>query len=68
MNAAQLIPAMLQQFKNEIKPFKGAADTPENRDAAAQIIAHHAARLQLADLEMSNDQARATLANAYRQL
>jgi hypothetical protein len=66
MNAAALKPQCLDSFKQEIKPLKGAPDTPDNRRTAAQTIQHYAARLQMLDLNLSEGQAREILATVYR--
>jgi hypothetical protein len=66
--AADFIPAQLDAFREQIKPYKGTQDTPEARESAANIISNHAGMLQLLDLSLSNQQARAMLAQVYRQL
>lgn len=64
----ELIPAQLEAFKAQIKHLKGAAATPENKAAGREIIEHHAARLQLLDLSLSQQAARDILATAYRSI
>lgn len=66
--AAALIPAQLDAFRDDIRPYKGRPDTPENREAARSIISSHASMLQLLDLTLDQQQARAMLAQAYRQM
>lgn len=68
MNAAILKPQCLDAFKQEIKPLKGAPDTPDNRSTAAKTIQHFAARLQMLDLNLSEQQARQILATVYRTI
>ena len=65
---AQLIPKQLEAFKLEIQHLKGAPATDDNRREGKQIIYHHMSRLQLLDLNLNQEQARAILANAYRQI
>jgi len=66
--ATDFIPAQLDSFREQIKPYKGTQDTPQNRERAASVISWHASMLQMLDLSLSNQQARAMLAQVYRQL
>jgi hypothetical protein len=68
MNAAALKPQCLDSFRQEIKPLKGAPDTPDNRSTAARVIQHYAARLQMLDLNLSEGQARQILAIIYKTI
>lgn len=68
MHAETLKPQCLDAFRQEIKPLKGAPDTPDNRSAAAKTIQHFAARLQMLDLNLSEGQARQILATIYRTI
>lgn len=68
MNAAILKPQCIEAFRQEIKPLKGAPDTPDNRSTAAKTIQHFAARLQMLDLNLSEGQARQILATIYRTI
>lgn len=66
--ATDLIPAQLDAFREAIKPYKGQPDTPDNRETARSIITWHASMLQMLDLTLDQQQARAMLAQVYRQL
>jgi len=66
--AAELIPAQLEAFKAQIKHLKGAAATAENKAEGRGIIEHHASRLQLLDLSLSQQAARDILTTAYRSI
>jgi hypothetical protein len=68
MHAAALKPQCIEAFKQQIKPLKGAPDTPDNRTSAARVIQHHAARLQMLDLNMTEGQARQILAIIYKTI
>jgi hypothetical protein len=68
MQTTELIPAQLEAFKTEIKYLKGTPATDENRRAGKDIIYHHMSRLQMLDLSLSQDEARAILANAYKSI
>ena len=63
--ATNLIPAQLEAFKTEIKHLKGKPATDENKAAGVDIIKHHTSRLQLLDLNLSQQDARNILATAY---
>ena len=65
---ADLIPSQLEAFKTEIKYLKGTPATDENRRAGLTIIHHHASRLQLLDLNLSQQDARDILATAYQSI
>ena len=68
MHAETLKPQCLAAFKSEIQPLKGAPDTPDNRSTAARTIQHFAARLQMLDLNLSEQQARQILATIYKTI
>jgi hypothetical protein len=68
MKTTELIPAQLEAFKTEIKYLKGTAATDENKAAGLDIINHHASRLQLLDLSLSQQDARAILSTAYQSI
>lgn len=68
MRADQLIPAMLESFKRDIKPLKGQAMTPALKASALELIQHYAGRLQLLDLSLSEGEARQVLATAYKSI
>jgi hypothetical protein len=68
MKTIDLIPAQLEAFKTEIKHLKGAPATDENRRAGKDIIYHHMSRLQMLDLSLSQEDARAILATAYQSI
>jgi len=68
MKTTDLIPAQLEAFKTEIKHLKGTPATDENRRAGKDIIYHHMSRLQMLDLTLSQDDARAILAAAYKSI
>jgi|688.fasta_scaffold1740605_2 hypothetical protein len=68
MKTTELIPAQLEAFKTEIKYLKGTPATDENRRAGKDIIYHHMSRLQMLDLTLSQDDARAILATAYKSI
>jgi hypothetical protein len=68
MKTIDLIPAQLEAFKAEIKYLKGTAATDENKAAGLNIINHHASRLQLLDLNLSQQDARAILSTAYQSI
>jgi hypothetical protein len=68
MTTAQLIPALLDAFRADLKPYKGSDATPEGITYCSERIAHYASRLQMLDLTLSQQQARAMLAQVYRQL
>lgn len=65
---AALIPKQLEAFKIEISHLKGAPATDDNRREGQQIIYHHATRLQMLDLSLDLQGARALLATAYKQI
>jgi len=65
---ADLIPSQLEAFKAEIKHLKGTAATDENKAEGLSIINHHASRLQLLDLNLSQQDARNILATAYQSI
>ena len=66
--AITLTPACLDEFKAEIKPLKGTPLTPENKAKGQAIVAHYAGRLQVLDLTLSQADALALLAAAYKSL
>jgi hypothetical protein len=66
--AVTLTPACLDEFKAAIKPLKGAPETPESKAKGQAIVAHYAGRLQMADLNLSQADALALLAAAYKSL
>jgi hypothetical protein len=66
--AAQLIPALFDAFRDDLRPYKGTDATPEGLTYCRERIAHYASRLQTLDLSLSQQQARAMLAQVYRQL
>ena len=68
MKTTELIPAQLEAFKTEIKYLKGSTASDENRRAGKAIIYHHMNRLQMLDLSLSQDEARAILAAAYKSI
>lgn len=68
MQTTELIPAQLEAFKTEIKYLKGTPATDENRRAGKAIIYHHMNRLQMLDLSLSQEDARAILATAYKSI
>ena len=65
---ADLLPSQLEAFKTEIKYLKGTPASDENRRAGKAIIYHHMSRLQMLDLSLSQDEARAILATAYQSI
>lgn len=64
--AKEISPAVIDAFIRTIKHLKGAPATPDNKAEGRAIIDHYASRLQLLDLELSQQDARDILANAYR--
>jgi hypothetical protein len=66
MKLKDLTPVMLTAFTDEIKHLKGSPATPDNKAEGRAIIDHYAGRLQLLDLELSQQDARDILATAYR--
>jgi hypothetical protein len=66
--AKELSPEIIDAFLTNIKPLKGAPQTPENVSAGLFIINHYAGQLQLADLELSNSEAKNILRRAYMSL
>jgi hypothetical protein len=68
MKTTELIPAQLEAFKTEIKYLKGTTASDENRRAGKAIIYHHMGRLQMLDLSLSQEDARAILATAYQSI
>ena len=68
MPTTAMIPALLAEFRDNIRIFKGMPKTDQNRAAAAALIDQYAGRLQLLDLTMSQGDARATLRCVYLTL
>jgi len=68
MKTTDFIPAQLEAFKTEIKHLKGTPATAENKAAGLTIINHHTSRLQLLDLNLSQQDARDILATAYQSI
>jgi hypothetical protein len=68
MTTTELSPAILDAFKRTIKHLKGAPATPENKAEGRAIILHFAGRLQLSNLELSQQDAFNILADAYRNI
>ena len=68
METTELIPALLAEFRDNIRIFKALPPTDQNRAAAAALIDQYSGRLQLLDLTMSQGDARATLRAAYLTL
>jgi hypothetical protein len=68
MKTTDLIPAQLEAFKAEIKHLKGTPATAENKAEGLTIIHHHTNRLQLLDLNLSQQDARDILATAYQSI
>lgn len=68
MKTTDMIPAMLDSFKRDISPLKGAPVTPEIKANALALIQHYASRLQLLDLSLSEGEARQVLANTYKSI
>lgn len=66
--AAELIPAEIAAFIDEIKHLKGKPATVENKAAGREIINHYAGQIQLMDLSLSQQAARDLLAAAYRTI
>ena len=66
--AAALVPALLDAFRDDLRPYKGTDATPEGLTYCRERIAHYASRLQLLDLTLSQQQARSMLAHVYRQM
>lgn len=63
-----LIPALLAEFRDNIRIFKGLPKTDETVKAASALIDQYAGRLQLLDVTMSQADARATLRGVYLTL
>jgi hypothetical protein len=68
MKTTDFIPAQLEAFKAEIKHLKGTPATDENKAEGLTIINHHTSRLQLLDLNLSQQDARDILATAYQSI
>ena len=68
METTELIPALLAEFRDNIRMFKGLPKTDQNVKAAAALIDQYSGRLQLLDLTLSQGDARATLRAAYLTL
>ena len=64
----ELIPALLAEFRDNIRIFKGLPKTDRNVQAASALIDQYVGRLQLLDLTMSQGDARATLRTVYLTL
>ena len=64
----ELKPELMTAFKQEIKHLKGAPATAENKAEGKAIIEHYTGRLQLIDLELSQADARASLAFEYSSI
>lgn len=65
MQSIDLIPTCLTAFTEQITPYKGQPDTPENREAASHIIRVFTGKLQALDLSLSANQAALLLRGAY---
>lgn len=68
MQAIDLSPAIIDAFKRTIKHLKGAPATDANKEEGKAIIMHFAGRLQLADLDLNQQDAMSILADAYRTI
>jgi hypothetical protein len=68
METITLSPALLTAFCKTIKHLKGAPATPENIEEGRAIIDHYTGRLQLLNLDLSQQDARDILAQAYRTI
>lgn len=68
MKLTELKPVLMTAFTKEIKHLKGAPATDANKAEGRAIIEHYTSRLQLLDLELSEADARAILANVYRTI
>lgn len=63
-----LVPAVLDLFKAEIAPLKGASATAENIERAAVLIGGYIMRLQILDLSLSETDARELLKQTYQSI
>ena len=68
MKTTELIPALLAEFRDNIRIFKGLPKTDETVKAASALIDQYTGRLQLLDVTMSQADARATLRGVYLTL
>lgn len=68
MKTTELIPALLAEFADNIRIFKGMPKTDETVKAASALIDQYTGRLQLLDLTLSQADARATLKTVYLTL
>lgn len=68
METITLAPALITAFCKTIKHLKGAPATPENIEEGRAIIDHFTGRIQMLDLSLSQENARAILAQAYRNI
>ena len=57
--------AAISSFLADFTPLRTQEPTPENKDTAAAILAHYVGRLQMIDLTLSQQDARAMLKAAY---
>jgi len=57
--------ALFSAFLSDFAPLRHQPPTPENKATAADILAHYVGRLQMIDLTLSQDDARAMLKTAY---
>jgi hypothetical protein len=64
----ELVPAVLELFKAQVAPLKGASATVENIERAAALIAAYIMRLQILDLSLSESDARALLKQTYQSI
>ena len=68
MTTTAMSPAIIDAFVRTIKHLKGAPATTDNKEEGKAIIMHFAGRLQLANLELSQQDALDILADAYRNI
>ena len=68
METIALEPALIKAFCKTIKHLKGAPATPKNIEEGRAIIDHFTGRIQMLDLSLSQENARAILAQAYRNI
>lgn len=64
----ELIPALLAEFADNIRIFKGMPKTDETVKAASALIDQYTGRLQLLDLTLSQTAARGRLREIYLTL
>ena len=68
MKTTELIPALLAEFADNIRMFKGLPKTEQNVKAASTLIDLYTGRLQLLDLSLSQTDARGRLREIYLTL